>query len=130
MATRMTYTATVTREGNMWLAEVPGLPGAHAYARTLTNLRRELADAIILSADLDDDAEVQIAFQVADSELELIARAFTLADRRHQIRTAEAVVVAETAGVARSLIAAGWSVRDAAGALDITPGRVSQLVNS
>lgn len=127
--TQMTYSATVTREGNMWLAEVPGLPGAHAYARTLTNLRTELADAIILAADLDDDADVGIAFALtADAHHELIARAFTLAEQRSQIRAAESAMIAETAGVARSLIAAGWSVRDTAGALDVTPGRVSQLV--
>ncbi|AHG24352.1 hypothetical protein SEA_JAMIE19_30 [Mycobacterium phage Jamie19] len=59
----MNYTATVTREGDMWLAEVPGLPGAHAYAHTLSRLRVELADAIILSADLDD-VVVGIEFQL------------------------------------------------------------------
>lgn len=126
----MTYTATVTREGNMWLADVQGLPGAHAYARTLTNLRKELADAIVLAADLDDDADVEITFDLAEPNLELIARAFTIADQRLRLRSAEAAVVAETAGIARSLIAEGWSVRDAAGALNVTPGRISQLVNS
>lgn len=125
----MTYTATVTREGNMWLAEVAGLPGAHAYARTLTKLRKEISDAIILSADLDDGSAVDVEFSMVGSDLELIAQAFTLASRRQQIRSAEAAVIAETAGVAKSLVAAGWSVRDAAGALNVTPGRISQLVN-
>ncbi len=125
----MTYNATVSREDGMWLAEVPGLAGAHAYARTLTNLRKELTDAIIVSDDLADDADVEIAFRLEGAGLELIAEAFLLADRRIEIRAAEAAVVAETADVARSLIAAGWSVRDAAGALDVTPGRISQLAN-
>lgn len=126
----MTYTATVTREGSMWLADVQGLAGAHAYARTLTALRKKLTDAIILAADLDDDASVEIAFEVKGADLTLISRAFVVADKRLRLRTAEAAVVAETAEMARSLIAAGWSVRDAAGALDVTPGRISQLVNS
>ena len=56
----MSYTAIVTREGNDWLAEVRDLPGAHAFARTLFALRRELADAIILSADLPDGSPVGI----------------------------------------------------------------------
>ena len=125
----MTYSATVTREDGMWLAEVQGLPGAHAYARTLTRLREELADAIVLAADLDDDAQVDVTFKLVGSDLELIAKAFLVADHRQQLRVAESKVIAETAEVARSLIAAGWSVRDAAGALDVTPGRISQLAH-
>ena len=62
----MAYVATVTREGDTWLADVAELPGAHAYARTLTRLRSEIADAIIVSADLDDDAKVEVAFELAD----------------------------------------------------------------
>ncbi|AMS02261.1 hypothetical protein SEA_PHRANN_35 [Mycobacterium phage Phrann] len=62
----MNYTATVTREGDMWLAEVPGLPGARAYGRTRSRLREELADAIILSADLDDDADISVQFQLVE----------------------------------------------------------------
>jgi hypothetical protein len=40
----------------MWLADIPDLPGARAYARTLNRLREGLADAIILAADLHDEA--------------------------------------------------------------------------
>lgn len=132
MDTAMTYTATLTREDGMWLGEVQGLAGVHAYARTLTRLRQELAVAIILSNDiddtdvgLDDDSEIEIEFQVADDPL--LTQAFTLAQWRHQLRHAEEALVAQTASVASSLIDAGWSVRDTAGALDVTAGRVSQL---
>ncbi|AEL19991.1 HicB-like antitoxin [Mycobacterium phage Charlie] len=125
----MNYTATVTREGDMWLAEVPGLPGAHAYARTLSRLREELTDAVILSADLDDDADVGIEFQLdPKSTNQLIIDAFEVARQRVALRDKECQVVRQTAAVAKKLIADGWSVRDAAGALDVTPGRISQLV--
>ena len=36
----MSYSAHLTREGNDWLAEVRELPGAHAFARSLTTLHR------------------------------------------------------------------------------------------
>ena len=128
----MTYTATLTREDGMWLSEVQGLAGVHAYARTLTRLRQELAVAIILSNDiedtevgLDDDTEIEIDFQVEDDPL--LTQAFALAQRRRHLRHAEEALVAQTASVARSLVDAGWSVRDTAGALDVTAGRVSQL---
>lgn len=127
----MSYTAIITRESDMWLAEIPGLPGAHAYARTLTRLRNELTDAVILAADLADDADVEFSFEPKDKDANaLLVRAFAVAEQRRQLRKTEASVMKETATLAKDLIRAGWSVRDAAGVLDITPGRISQLVNS
>jgi hypothetical protein len=66
----MSYSAHVTREGNDWLAEVRELPGAHAFARTLAALRRQLADAIILSADLPDGSPVDIDLVLDDPQLD------------------------------------------------------------
>jgi hypothetical protein len=134
----MKYTATVTREGDDWLGEVEGLSGAHAYARTLTRLREELSDAVILAADLDDDADVDIVFDLAEQQTSersavffaTVTQAFEVAKRRAALREEECRLVADTADVARKLVEAGWSVRDVAGALDVTPGRISQLVNN
>lgn len=130
MATRMTYTALIAREGDMWLADVPRVPGAHAYARTLNRLRKEITDALILAADLDDDAAVDVRFEPGDITDRLLVRALDVAEQRRQLRRKEASVLKETSTLAKALISAGWSVRDAAGALDVTPGRISQLVNS
>lgn len=45
----------------MWLAEVPGVPGAHAYAADIDALRTELIDAIALSEDRSpDQIEVEL----------------------------------------------------------------------
>ncbi len=38
-----TYTATVTREGNGWLAQCDQEPTAYTWVPTLTALRREIA---------------------------------------------------------------------------------------
>jgi len=73
----MSYIANVTREGNDWLAEVRDLPGAHALARTLAALRRELADAIILSADLPDGSPVEIDLVLDDPQLAGLQAALT-----------------------------------------------------
>ena len=126
----MSYTAIITREGNMWLADIPDLPGAHAYARTLNRLREGLADAIVLAADLHDEAQIDVRFEPGDKTDRLLTRALELAEQRRQLRRTEASVMSETSILAKALIKAGWSVRDAAGALDVTPGRISQLVNS
>ncbi|MCL3776793.1 MULTISPECIES: hypothetical protein [unclassified Actinomyces] len=55
-----TYTATVTREGSAWLAQCVQEPTAHTWAPTLAALRREIVDAVILAADLPDDADVTV----------------------------------------------------------------------
>ena len=55
---------------------------AHAYARSLTTLRQELADVIILSAELDANADVEIAFKPADPGNALMALAFAVAEQR------------------------------------------------
>lgn len=48
-------------EDGMWLAEVPGVPGAHAYAADIDALRTELIDAIALSEDRSpDQIEVEL----------------------------------------------------------------------
>ena len=123
----MSYTANVTREGNDWLAEVRDLPGAHAFARTLAALRRELADAIILSADLPDGSPIEIDLVLDDPQLAGLQAAVDLSVERHRAAEVAASLTARTEEAARRLVGAGWSVRDVAGALDVTAGRVSQL---
>lgn len=128
----MSYVATVTREGTYWLADVDGLPGAHAYARTLKRLREELTDAIILSADLPEDANPEISF-VLDAGVdrsETLRMAFALAQERRDLQAREAILHEQVAEVVTELVGGGYSVRDVAGALDVTPGRVSQLANA
>lgn len=122
------YRAMVNREDNYWLAEVPGMSGAHAYARTLTRLRDELANAIILADELPDDAQVLIDFEPDPSfaDARLLTRAFQVAHQRHEIAEREARMHEELVETVEEM-AGHYSVRDVAGALDITPGRVSQL---
>lgn len=122
-----TYTATVTREGDAWLAECDDVPTAHTWATTLTALRREIADAIILAADLPDDAQVTVLLAAGDGVAPEVARAIDIGNRRTDLRAAENELRAATLAAVRDLGAAGWPVRDVAGALGLTPGRVSQI---
>ena len=125
----MSYTANVTREGNDRLAQVRDLPGGHAFARTLAALRRELADAIIVSADLPDGSSVGIDLVLDDPQLAGLQASVDLIIGRHRAAEVAASLAARTKEVARQLVGAGWSVRDVAGALDVTAGRVSQLTS-
>ncbi|SPT53693.1 Uncharacterised protein [Actinomyces bovis] len=122
-----TYTATVTREGEAWLAECDQEPTAHTWATTLTALRREIADAIILAADLPDDVSVTVRLTAGDGVNDAVARAIELGNRRADLRAAENALRDDTLATVHDLLGAGWSVRDVAGAVGLTPGRIAQI---
>ncbi len=126
----MTWTVAVTREGDKWLGECVELPYAHTWAPSLSRLRAYMSEAIILAADLPDDAEPELRLVAGpDVDGELV-RGFELARRREQLDEAAAELRADTSAATRSLRAAGYSMRDVAALLGITPGRVAQLVKS
>lgn len=125
----MTYDVTVTREGDMWLADVPEVPGAHTFARSLDGLAKSVREVIVLMADLDADDRVVLSFNydVAD---DLVMAAVETGHERKAVAAREAELQAATRAMVRSLTSSGYSVRDAARLLAMTPGRVSQLSNA
>ena len=120
----------VTREGDNWLAEVEGLEGgAHTYGRNLPALDRAVREIIVLGADLDDDQvdRVEIAYEYRTGDASVDSAAADLRVRRADVALAVASLAEDTTVRARSLVGAGWSVRDVAALLGISPQRVSQL---
>jgi len=129
MSPRKTYQVTVTREAGAWLADVPELRGAHTYARNLRSLDRYVREVIVLAADLPDGAEdtfdLDWTFDTGDEDTNQITA--ELRTRRAEIDQAAQELAERTAEVARLLVARGWSVRDVAALLDVSPQRVSQV---
>jgi len=125
----MTYIVTVTREDGYWLADVPAVPGAHTFARSLNGLMESIREVIVLMDDLADDdmPSVHLDFQTADGD---VVEASQIAFRRQQVAAEDAEVQELTQRMALKLTARGYSVRDAARILGITPGRVSQLLRA
>lgn len=127
-----TYRVVVTREGGQWLADVEGVPGAHTYARALPTLLRYVREMIVLGEDLPDDAADNLALELdvhtGDVDVDELAAHVRLL--RAAVRSSTYELQEQTATTARRLVAAGWSVRDAATVLDIAPQRVSQLTSS
>ncbi|WGW12765.1 hypothetical protein LWF01_03040 [Saxibacter everestensis] len=124
----MSYTVTVTREEGQWLADVPDVPGAHTFARTLPALDKAVREVIVLMDDLDDDAKIALTydFQVDD---DAVLTAAHVGSERVALAEKEAALHVETREAITALQANGYSVRDAAALLHVTPGRVSQLTN-
>jgi len=123
------YEVIVTREDGAWLADVPTVPGAHTFARSLSGLAKSVREVIILMADLADDVRPELTFtyQVSDGVLK---EAVAVGRERRQARQLEESLMAHTSAAVARLAREGYSVRDAAALLDLTPGRVSQLLNT
>lgn len=123
------YLVVVTREDGHWLADIPGLQGAHTYARSLPALDRAVREVIVLAADLPDAAmpELVIDYDYHTGDPELDTTAMEVRRLRRQADELAATATARTEHAAAQLVARGLSVRDAAALLGISPQRVSQL---
>ena len=123
------HEVVVTREDGLWLADVPGLEGAHTFARSLPSLDQAVREVIVLAADLPDEAMPGLVldywYDTGDPELD--ATALEVRRLRLQADELAAEVAARTRQAAVELVARGFSVRDVASLLGISPQRVSQL---
>jgi predicted RNase H-like HicB family nuclease len=129
-----TYDVDARRDGDTWLAEVPALPGAHTWGRSLAGLRRAVREVITLMADLPDSAvddesafDVRWRFHLSGRLGEEVAEATEL---RGQLRDMEHTARDATARAARDLHDHGVSYRDSAEILGVSYQRIQQLVTA
>jgi len=124
--TMTTYTATVRRDSGKWIASLNDLPGGHTFANSLNSLRTALKEVVILLADLPHEAtpDIRLVFDLDDP---MLLNALDLAERRKRLAQEEAAVAQATASAVQQLARAGYSTRDVAGLIGVTPGRVSQI---
>ena len=125
-----TYTVKVSREGTNWLSQTEELPAAHTFAGNLIQLDSATREVIALVEDLPENAEksLKIKWDYSAVGPEFV-RARELADARDELRAASDDVAQRTKIIVDGLIESGWSVRDVAGVVGLTPGRVSQLTS-
>jgi hypothetical protein len=118
----------VTREDGQWLADVPELEGTHTYAASLTALDRHVREAIVLGADLPDEAmadlDLDYSYDLAD---QLIVEANQLRAEREELSRRELQLKQATERLAILLTRRGYSARDAGPLLGISHQRISQL---
>jgi DNA recombination protein RmuC len=122
------YTVEVAHDGDVWVADVPGLAGAHTQAGNLTRLDEAIREVIALVEDLPEGAEAGLELDYEYEGLDAVARAASLIGRhRVELERVQAALAEQTTTLVHELSEAGWSVRDAAHLLGISPGRVSQI---
>jgi hypothetical protein len=122
------YHVQVTREGGQWLADVPELEGTQTYAASLTALDRHVREAIVLGADLPDDAMSSLELTwTYDIGNQLSKRAAAIRAERATLAAKEKKLDQATRELAAELTEEGYSVRDTGPLLGISHQRVSQL---
>lgn len=89
MAEMITYAATVTLDGDDWLATCEQDSTIHTFASTLAGLRREVADAIRSSTDLLDGTVIPVHLVAGEGVSKEVARAIEVGNRRWCARPAQ-----------------------------------------
>ncbi|MCG5464312.1 type II toxin-antitoxin system HicB family antitoxin [Micromonospora sp. MED01] len=118
----MKYTATCVRSGDWWAITVPQIKGVFSQARRLDQVEGMAREAIALMLDVAPDS-----FEV-DVQPDLPQEVSQARKARTALREAEQSADRATTAAARTLLARGYTVRDAGALLGISPQRVSQLV--
>lgn len=125
----MRYRVVVTREEDAWLADIPQSDGAHTYSRDLTKLDLYVREVVVLMEDLPSEAmpglDLEWVYETGDPDVDTGAPA--LRAEREVVNATVADLAERTRVAAVTLAAKGYSVRDIAGLLGISPQRVSQI---
>ncbi|MGH3615731.1 MAG: helix-turn-helix domain-containing protein [Pseudonocardia sp.] len=131
MSDEHVYRVVVTREDEVWLADVPELDGAHTYSRTLAGLDRAVREVIVLAADRPDDdiPQLRLDYEYRTGDSDIDTTAAEVRALRAQADQLAAAVSSRTGTTAATLVARGFSVRDIAAILGVSPQRVSQLTH-
>ena len=124
-----TYVVQVDREGDGWTAEVEGLEGAQTWGKGIRHLMESVREAIILAADLPDDAGFDLRWEITTGDPQIDELASGVRARRIALRESNQQLVADTERLVAALVAAGYSIRDAASISGVSRARVGQLVS-
>lgn len=118
-------------DGRFWLADVNGLHGANTSSRSLATLDRYVREVIVLAAELSDDADndLDLDWHYETGDADLDREAEQLRHLRAELEVANRKLAERTEDLARRLVtAAGFSVREAATLLGLSPARVDQMI--
>ncbi|HEV2087107.1 MAG TPA: hypothetical protein VGR21_02230 [Cryptosporangiaceae bacterium] len=116
-----TYTVVAERSGGWWAIEVPAVTGVFTQAKRLDQVEAMARDALAAFLDVAPDSfdvVVEPRFPDEVGEAREAREAARLAEKRAEQLTVRTL---------RHLLDAGWTVRDAGRALEVSPQRVSQL---
>lgn len=115
-----------------WAVSIPGIKGVRSDGRTLEEARRKIREALASADDLGWNERKAAAAEMVE-EIRLPADVMKLLDDRvaalQALERAAKVVEETTSELVRRLTAAGRSLRDVAGLLALSHGRVHQILD-
>lgn len=125
--TRRSYKVRAIREGDWWsLIAVVGKREVASQSRRLAHAEPIVREAIALALDIDEDSfDVVVQPELPGGEAARLAR--EASQLREAYEAAGKELTTTTARAIRVLRKGGYSVRDVADLIGVTPGRVSQI---
>ena len=121
-----TYEVRLTRdEDGAWLARVPSVPGCHTYGRSIEQAMNRTREALSLWISDAAEADLQPNIRMSQPARSNVKR---LSAARRRAEEAEALARDLLLETVRELTCdEGWSVRDVAGVVHLSPQRVHQV---
>src|SRR4051812_28689650 len=125
MSERKSYGVVATRSQGWWAIQVPELRGAWSQAKRIADIEATTRDLIATFLDVPADS-----FDVDPIRFEGAAANMAESAKARRLAAQEAARVADraTREAAREMIRQGLPTRDVAALLELSPGRISQIV--
>lgn len=120
-----TYEAEAHRHGWHWRLTIPGVMEGFYIAKSLSEARA-IARAIICALTGVDKSEVTVSVRVVGKEADMAA---SVVKMRAEAKAAAVKANAAVKEAVDTLVAGGLSHRDIATLLELSPGRIGQLIS-
>jgi predicted RNase H-like HicB family nuclease len=121
-----TYEVSLTRdEGGAWLARVPSVPGCHTHGRSIEQAMNRIREALSLWVDDAATAHLQPDVRLPEPARSNVRRLWAARERAESAEADARDLLVET--VRELTRGEGWSVRDVAGVVGLSPQRIHQV---
>ena len=121
-----TYQVKLTRdEDGSWLARVPSVPGCHTYGRSIEQAMNRIREALSLWVDDASAAHLEADVRLSEPARSSVRRMRAARDRAQKAEDDARALLVET--VRELTRDEGWSIRDVAGVVGLSPQRIHQI---
>lgn len=122
----VTYRVKLTRDDEgAWLAQIPSVPGCHTHGRSIEQAMNRIREALALWVDGAAAARLQPDIRLSEPARSNVRKVRSARDRARKAEEDARALLIET--VRELTREEGWSMRDVAGVIGLSPQRVHQV---